>query len=222
MELIHTVYEPQGSGPHPAIIALHGRGANAFDLLSLAPHLCGGRFMVICPQGPVELALGQGVKGYAWYPPSSGGSPDVPGILSAREALRSFVDDACERYPVDLKKLAVLGFSQGGVMAYMLALTMPDRFSALIALSCWLPVEALESLSVGARPLSVATLVQHGARDHMIQVNRARDAVEKLREWRVPLTYREYDMDHEITPRSLTDLSAWLEEKVLSPILTAG
>jgi len=40
-----------------------------------------------------------------------------------------------------------------------------------------------------------------------------------LRELKVPLTYREYDMGHEIRPRSLSDLSAWLEEKVLSPIL---
>jgi len=43
--------------------------------------------------------------------------------------------------------------------------------------------------------------------------------VERLRELRVPLTYREYDMGHEITPGSLSDLSAWLEEKVLSPIV---
>jgi predicted esterase len=53
-------------------------------------------------------------------------------------------------------------------------------------------------------------------------VERARDSVERLRELRVPLTYREYDMGHEITPRGLTDLSAWLEEKVLSPIVLAG
>jgi predicted esterase len=36
------------------------------------------------------------------------------------------------------------------------------------------------------------------------------------------VTYREYDMDHEITPRSLTDLSAWLEEKVLAPAAVKG
>ena len=55
----------------------------------------------------------------------------------------------------------------------------------------------------------------------MIEVQRARDSVEQLRALRVPLTYREYDMGHEITPRSLTDLSAWLEEKVLSSIMVA-
>jgi predicted esterase len=32
----------------------------------------------------------------------------------------------------------------------------------------------------------------------------------------VPLIYREYGMGHEISPTSLSELSAWLEEKILS------
>lgn len=221
MQLIHTIYEPTGPGPHPAVLTLHGRGANAFDLLGLAPHLCNGRFLVICPQAPLAMPLGPGVTGYAWYPLSMGGPPDVPAILSAREDLKSFLDQAVQGYPVDSKKLVALGFSQGGVMAYSLALTMPERFAALVALSCWLPLEVFQQISIGENSRSLPTLVQHGTNDQMIEVNRARDAVEKLREWRVPVTYREYDMDHEITPRSLGDLSAWLEEKVLAPKISA-
>ena len=49
----------------------------------------------------------------------------------------------------------------------------------------------------------------------MIEVQRAKDSVEQLRALRIPLTYRDYDMGHEITPRSLTELSAWLDEKVM-------
>ena len=37
MHLIHAIFEPPGDGPHPTILALHGRGANALDLLGLAP-----------------------------------------------------------------------------------------------------------------------------------------------------------------------------------------
>jgi predicted esterase len=48
----------------------------------------------------------------------------------------------------------------------------------------------------------------------MIEVDRARDSVERLRGLRFPLTYREYEMGHEIRPRSLSDLSAWLENNV--------
>jgi predicted esterase len=61
--------------------------------------------------------------------------------------------------------------------------------------------------------------VQHGTQDPLIEVDRARDSVQRLRDLRLPLTYREYDMGHEIRPRSLSDLSAWLEEKLLSPIV---
>lgn len=221
MELIHTVYEPSGPGPHPTILTLHGRGANALDLLGLAPYLCGGKFLMICPQGPLETPIAPNAVGYAWYPMSMGGPPDVDAILNSRERLQRFLDECLERYAIDQKKLLVLGFSQGGVMAYSLALADPQRFAALAVLSSWLPEELLPRLSVPDSIQSLPALVQHGSEDPMIQVGRARDSVERLRQLRLPLTYREYDMGHEITPRSLTDLSAWLEEKVFSSILIA-
>jgi phospholipase/carboxylesterase len=202
-------------------LTLHGRGANALDLLGLAPYLCAGKFLVICPQGPLETPIGPNAVGYAWYPMSMGGPPDVEAILSSRKRLRQFLDECLERYPIDQKKLALLGFSQGGVMAYSLALPDPERFAALAVHSSWLPEELLPRLSVPDSVQSLPTLVQHGSEDPMIEVGRAQDSVERLRQLRLPLTYREYDMGHEITPKSLSDLSAWLEEKALSSIVIA-
>jgi phospholipase/carboxylesterase len=219
MELIHTLYEPQGKGPHPTILTLHGRGANALDLLGLTPYVCGGRFLTICPQGPLETPSGPEATGYAWYPMSMGGPPDIATIIASRQKLQRFLDECLAHYPIDAKKLAVLGFSQGGVMAYSLALADPNRFAALIALSSWLPPELVPHLALSDSAQSLPTLVQHGTQDSMIEVERARHSVETLRHARIPLTYREYEMGHEIRPRSLSDLSAWLEEKVLSPIL---
>ena len=218
MQLIHAIYEPSGPGPHPTILTLHGRGANAFDLLGLAPYLCGGRFLIICPQGPLETPVGPGAVGYAWYPMSMGGPPDIGAMMSSRNTLQEFVAECLRRYPIDSRKFVVLGFSQGGVMAYGLSLADPQRFAALVAISSWLPREFLPPVAAGDHSLNLPTLVQHGTEDPMIQVDRARDSVELLRKLHLPLTYREYDMGHEITPRSLNDLSAWLEEKVLSPV----
>jgi phospholipase/carboxylesterase len=222
VNLIHTLYEPSGAGPHPTILTLHGRGANAFDLLGLAPYICNGKFLMICPQGPLETPIGPGAVGYAWYPMSMGGPPDVGAILSSRGKLQAFLDECLARYPIDVKKLVLLGFSQGGVMSYSLALSNPERFAGLAVLSSWLPQELIPELSIKEAAQSLPTLVQHGSQDQLIELQRARDSVEQLRALRVPLTYREYDMGHEITPRGLTDLSAWLEEKVLSPIVLAG
>lgn len=215
MELIHTLYQPPGEGPFPTLLTLHGRGANAFDLLGLAPYLCGGQFMMICPQAPLETPIGPGAVGYAWYPMSNGGAPDVEAMLSSQKKLRAFLDGCLKSYAIDPKKLVVLGFSQGGVMAYSLALANPERFTALAVLSSWLPKELLPRLNVNDRVQSLPTLVQHGTQDPMIQVDRARSSVEMLRQLHLPLTFREYPMGHEIGARSLSDLSAWLEEEVM-------
>jgi phospholipase/carboxylesterase len=215
VELIHTLYQPAGAGPFPSILTLHGRGANAFDLLGLAPYLCGGKFMLICPQAPLETPIGPEAVGYAWYPMSSGRMPDVEAMVSSQRKLQTFLDQCSNTYPIDPKKLAVLGFSQGGVMSYSLALPNPRRFAALAVLSSWLPKELLPRLNVTDAVQSLPTLVQHGTKDPMIEVTRARSSVETLRELNVPLTFREYPMGHEISAKSLADLSAWLEEKVI-------
>ena len=215
MNLIHTIHAPSGAGPYPTILTLHGRGANAMDLLGLAPLLCGGKFLMICPQGPLETPIGPGMTGYAWYPMSMGGPPDVDAILSSRRELEAFIERCLASYPIDRKKLALLGFSQGGVMSYSLALTHPERFAALAVLSSWLPKELEARLNVSDAVQALPTLIQHGTQDPMIEVDRARDSVERLRQLKLPLTFREYEMAHEITPGSMRDLSAWLEEKVL-------
>ena len=209
---------PVELGPHPTILTLHGRGANALDLLGLAPLVCSGKFLMICPQGPLETPIGPGAFGYAWYPMSMGGPPDIGAILSSREMLQQFLDACLKRYPIDAKKLVVLGFSQGGVMAYSLALSNPERFAGLAVLSSWLPKELIPKLSITTNGSILANTSATRVPGSTDEVQRAQDSVERLRALRVPLTYREYDMGHEITPRSLTDLSAWLEEKVLSPI----
>lgn len=214
MNLIHTLYQPAGAGPFPTVLTLHGRGANAFDLLGLAAYLCDGKFMMICPQGPLETPVGPGAVGYAWYPMSMGGAPDVEAVLSARQKVQVFLDECLRSYPIDAKKLVVLGFSQGGAMAYSLALADPGRFSALAVLSSWLPQELLPRLNVPDAVQSLPALVQHGTQDPMIEVERARKSVEMLRQLRVPLTYREYEMGHEISPRSLAEISAWLEKNL--------
>jgi phospholipase/carboxylesterase len=214
VNLIHTIYQPPGDGPYPTILTLHGRGANAFDLLGLAPYLCGGQFLIICPQAPLETPIGPDQVGYAWYAGSKGGAPDTDGMLASQQALQLFLDDCLKQYPIDAKRLAVLGFSQGGVMAYSLALTDPKRFAGLAALSTWLPRELTPRLKISDAVQSLPTLVQHGTQDPQIEVDRARDSVARLRELKVPLTFKEYEMGHEIRPKGLYDLSAWLEEKI--------
>ena len=176
--------------------------------------------MMICPQGPLETPIGPEAVGYAWYPMSHDGVPDVEAMLSQQKKLQAFLDECLKSYPIDPKKLVVLGFSQGGVMAYSLALANPARFAALAVLSSWLPKELLPRLNVTDAVQSLPTLVQHGTQDPMIEIARARSSMAMLRQLRVPLTFHEHPMGHEISAKSLAELSAWLEEKVIKPVIS--
>src|SRR5262245_60991898 len=189
MHLIHAIFEPRGDGPHPTILALHGRGANALDLLGLAPYVCGGQFLMLCPQAPVQIPLGPSSPvGYAWYP-STGSSPDMTAVQAAHEALQTFLDVALRRYPCDPRKLVVLGFSHGRSIGYSPALHPPGRFARLGALSSWLPPGVLDSAANAAAAQQLPLMVQHGSRDEMIEVGRARQSVEALRPLHLPVTY---------------------------------
>ncbi|MEA2694829.1 MAG: phospholipase/carboxylesterase [Acidobacteriota bacterium] len=216
MELLYAAHVPAGDGPFPLILAIHGWGANAHDLLGLAPMIHGGRAIVLCPQGQVAVPVGGGNYGYGWFPLNPGAPPDVAAFERGADALRAFVDGAVARYPVDPKKIVPIGFSQGGVMAYDLALRDPGRFAGLAALSSWLPGLLAEDLPKAPEQEGLPVLIVHGTADPMLGIEKARESRELLRPFGVALTYREFDMGHEIRPDALRVILKWLDDKALA------
>lgn len=218
MELLYTAHVPPGEGPFPTVVALHGWGASAHDLIGLAPVLFGGECLVLCPQGPVAFPIAEGLHGYGWFPLTEGGPVDPNEFRRGSEAVQRFLDEAAARYPMDPRKTVLLGFSQGGVMAYDVALRDPGRFAGLVALSGWLPGEHAEQIPKRPEHENLPTLVIHGTQDPMIPIERGQQSVEALRQLGVPVVYREYEMGHEIQPDALRELVSWLQDKVFQPI----
>lgn len=219
MELLYTAHVPPGDGPHPTVLLLHGWGASAHDLIGLAPVLHGGRTLVLCPQGPLAFQAGPQMVGYGWFPLSEGRPPDPESIEAAIAAVGRFVDAALERYPVDRSKLVMAGFSQGGFLAYQLALREPERYAGLMALSSWLPPELVRGIQRKPAHERLPALVIHGGDDPMIPIARAYASRDALISLGVPTVFREYAMGHEIRPEVLREIIGWLEEKVLSPVI---
>jgi phospholipase/carboxylesterase len=200
------------------VIALHGWGASSHDLLGLAPILHGGGALVLCPQGPVAFQIAQGVLGFGWWPITEAREIDPREFGRAREALRKFIGDAQARYPIDRRKIVLMGFSQGGVMAYDLVLSEPERFAGLVALSSWLPEPIDRAIPANEALRNLPALVIHGTQDPMVPVAGAQESRQRLLARGLNVHYREFPMQHEINPEALRELVIWLEEKVFQPI----
>jgi phospholipase/carboxylesterase len=214
--LLYTAHVPGGEGPFPTVILLHGWGANAHDLIGLAPLLHAGRALVLCPQGPVTVPIGGGQQGHGWFQLVPGQPPDPDEFRSNVKRLQDFVALCQARYPIDPRAMAIGGFSQGGTMAYSLALSEPARYSGIMALSTYLPPLLFEELPHLPEQEGLPVLVLHGTADPQIDVERARESREALRSFGVSLTYREFDMGHEIRPEALRVVVRWLEERAFS------
>ena len=209
MTLIHTVRHPDSEGPLPTLIALHGHGADAADLLGLGAILAGGRLLMICPQA--EFSVDPNYPGYTWFSPGMGGRHTPEQFERTVGVVSAFIDCALDRYPVDPDRVALLGFSQGGSIGYRLALSDPRRFAGFAALSTSFSAEAATGIATTPELREFPVLLQHGADDPAIPIARAREARERLQALRIDPDYREYAMGHEIGQRSGRDLSAWLE-----------
>ena len=178
--------------------------------------LADGQLQVICPQA--EFALEGAPYSYApmytWMRRGANDRPIDGELDRVARALSSFIDTVCDRYNVDTDRLALMGFSQGGFLAYRLALSEPHRWQGAAMLSTWLSDEAADDVHEDAADLPL--LVQHGTNDPLVGIDKGRTSRDQLQAMRMNLDYREYPMQHEIGRQSIHDLSAWLTERLLS------
>jgi phospholipase/carboxylesterase len=109
-----------------AVIMVHGRGATADDILSLAPDLNQPRFAYLAPQAANST----------WYPypfmsPLAANEPYLSSALATIEGLLKYMNDA----GIPTEKVILLGFSQGACLASEFMARHARRYGGLAALS---------------------------------------------------------------------------------------
>ncbi len=208
----HLIYYPDSfEGKLPAIVMLHGRGADADDLVPLGSYLGVDGIAVIAPRAPFPFTYGDG---FAWYDVEG---PKLPGEEKFRKSLdilRKFLDEAKEAYPLDPGQLILLGFSQGTVMSYATALLDPTKVKAIVALSGYIPNKS--GLPLQLHDLKgLPVFISHGTSDPIIPVEYGRESAEILRKAGADVCYMEYPIGHELNSEILADLAAWMKRQFL-------
>jgi phospholipase/carboxylesterase len=212
--LVHQMAPPKsGLGERPPLLLLlHGYGANEDDLFSLAPYL-DERFLVVSPRAPISL---RGM-GYAWF--NLGFTPqgiaiEPQEVEAARQILRKFIGEVIEAYDCDPQAVYLVGFSQGAMMSLAIALTFPGTAAAVVAMSGRILPQTVEQIADKDTLIGLPILVVHGTGDSLLPISHARETKTRLAELPVDLTYREYDMGHEISAESLEEITHWLTRQL--------
>ncbi len=210
--LEHVSKAPESmDGPAPAVVLVHGRGADERDLLALAAELP-EELHVLSVRAPDRL---QG--GYTWYdlqmPDGDlhASQPDDEGFRRSLDLLHEFVDWAVEEYDLDPDRIGLLGFSQGAITSLAALCERPGSYAWVVALHGYL-ADSHEDRADNAAGESV--FIGAGESDRIIPPERARRAADRLAGASVDLTFDTYPVGHGIHPEELGDVVEWLSGRL--------
>src|SRR5262249_21132580 len=152
--------QPTASQRPPLLALLHGLDANERELFKLAPEL-DARFLVLSLRAPIA----HGPDRYAWFIPlftPSGPVVKVKQLEASRKRIIQFLRQAVVAYNADPARVYLLGFSQGAIMSFTLALTEPRLFAGVVAIAGRIPPEVQPRAVSPDETAALPLLLQHG------------------------------------------------------------
>jgi phospholipase/carboxylesterase len=191
------------------LVLLHGRGADRFDLLGLAPHLAPDA-VVVTPQAPFPGAPWGYGPGWAWYRYLERDLPEPESFSRGQAAFDAFLAELPDRLPLRTGPVVLGGFSQGGTMSVACALRNPGRYPLVMCFSGFLA----DHPEVRATPETVAGtrfFWGHGTMDPAIPHALGVEGRAKLVAAGAQVEARDYPMGHGISPDEVRDARAWLQ-----------
>lgn len=194
----------------PLLILLHGVGSNEKDLFSFAPHLP-DTFLVISARAPIVL----GPSSFAWYQVDfSSGKPVYNQVQErkSRETILTFIEELKEHHSFDKNEVYMVGFSQGAIMSYSVALTHPEKIKGIGILSGRL-LEEIKPIVNKDHLNTLNVFISHGIQDQVLTIAYADDAASYLKSLGVNASFKKYDVGHGINQEMLTDLVTWMSNQ---------
>jgi len=200
-----VVEQGKASEKRPLVIAIHGRGASAEDLVPILPEIIDGDYIGIFPNGPMCMQLGAWGIGHAWY---DLGPDQFSTLRESRQQLTELLGEAMTRYKTPAERTFLSGFSQGAVMTLEVGLRYPHKLAGLIALSGYMPEPDI-LMQEAIRDPQRQILVAHGTMDDVVPVEAGRLVDRELKLLGFPVTYREFAVGHSISYDEIAFIREW-------------
>lgn len=171
-----------GKPPRSLVVFLHGYGADGSDLIALADVFARALpdTLFLAPDAPGATPMG----GREWFPLTLRDPSEYKrGTIAAAPALHAFLDAELRRYGLDESRLALVGFSQGTMMALEVAYRRSRPVAAVVGFS---------GLCADAEPedlVPAPTLLVHGTSDEVLPAGMTLQAAHSLGGAGVPVQW---------------------------------
>jgi len=210
--LYYLVQEPEVVlESNPVLILLHGFGSNEEDLFSFASELP-KNYYIVSVRAPKPLAP----YGYAWFDIQFDAygnkiTNDEEAWL-AKNLVIDFINEVVNKYPIDKDNVNLIGFSQGAILSYAVALTQPKLVNKVVALSGYFKKDLIKDYLPQEEYKHLKFFISHGTVDQVISIEDARKISPILTELGITHTYKEYPVGHGVAPQNFYDLRKFIEE----------
>jgi phospholipase/carboxylesterase len=214
--MLQTLELETGRPAMAAVIWLHGLGADGHDFEPIVPELglpdsLPVRF--VFPHAPMQpVTINGGMVMRAWfdvYDLDGTRQPDESGVRASQAAVEGLIAREKTR-GIPTSRLVLAGFSQGGAIALHTGLRHPERLAGIMALSTYLPLANTLAAEASAANRDVPIFMAHGLYDPLIPIERAQASKQQLEAAGYPVEWREYPMEHAVSPQEIADVSSWL------------
>ncbi|MDR3498459.1 MAG: phospholipase [Parvibaculum sp.] len=160
------------------VVFLHGYGSSGADLMAFADYWQGAlpNVAFVAPDGPTATKDG----GFQWIGKRPGNDPRLyDDAVAAQPAVDEFIDGELARLRLDATRLALVGFSQGTVMALHTGLRRPQTPAAILGYAGGLVGRENLAADIASRP---PVMLINGELDELAPVYGMHVAVKALTE----------------------------------------
>lgn len=174
-----------------ALIMIHGRGASAADILSLAPHLNVADYALLAPQA----------TGHTWYPHSflTPPSQNEPWLGSALAVLTKLVAETAAA-GIAKEHLFFLGFSQGACLMLEFIARNAQRYGGAAAFTGGLIGDRVDTQNYQGNFGQMPLFIGSSDPDAHVPVARVQESTQVLKHMHADVTEKIYlQMGHTIT-----------------------
>jgi phospholipase/carboxylesterase len=204
--MIYELRRPKNVIPdkkYPALFVMHGIGSNEQNMLSLVEGL-EDSFYIFSIRGH----LSQG-PGFAFFTIEGYGKPHREVFDDGIQRLTNFIDYASEKYPLDVSKLYLLGFSQGAILSMTLAVTLGNKIKGIVALSGYIPGFVKEEFKINPGH-DLNAFISHGEFDQVLPFEWGKENVDYFTKLGIPVTFKTYPEGHSVSLTNFQDFRAWI------------